>query len=478
MLSSNFDFEILVFLAYIFVIIFYSLFEFCCLSFIKHNINFEDIFKFLFNVSFLIIFGFSYFVCNFLWFTSSFVYFYFYLFFSFFLLIFLVIFFKTEKTLFLFRFFIFLHFNFLVILFSYNLLIIFVGLEILTYVLYIFLMLKKDYNSAVVLRNYFIVNVFISIFFLFSIFLFYRIFGTLDIIEIQKILNSIIFNDSFTLTLYYIVPFICIFIVFGIKLLVFPFQFWAFDVYTWTKNSSYAFLLTVPKIFYLFILLKLSYFFIAIFSIQIFKFFLIFCGFFSLLLGYSLALNTDNIKRLFLYTSTSSSGFYFILLAAFDNYSAQSLNILVIFFFVNLIYSLLLYLFILFLYKDFLIISDLRFLYKSSPFFAYLFAFLLFSYAGFPPFIAFFVKIFFIFMTIKIKNLFIVYLIFYVLAWSPFFYFRIIKTMFISENSINDLKIIGFFNKKSIAFLYSFLIFLQLIILFNIDFFFLILLNF
>lgn len=464
--SLNFDFEFIVILIYLLAVIVYSLLEFFLIKYTEEN--FRCISKFFFFSSLLIIFIFTEIVCRFFCLVKFFFLSFFLGVLTFFLFIFLILFFFTEKNISIYKYFVFLHLNFILILLNYNLLILFISLEILTYIIFLFFVLKKDKRSVVVLRNFFVVNVINSLLFLYALYSLYSNFGSLDLKEISLLLNLLIMNDSFSLSINMLIPFFCFFVVFGIKLLVFPFQFWAFDVYTWTKNTSYAFLLVVPKIFYLFFLIKISFFFLTIFSLEIFKQFLVLVGFFSLIFGYSLAIYTNNIKRLLIYTSTASSGFYFILISSFDNFASQNLKILLIYFFINLFCAHLIYIYLVILYKDFILVSDLKSLYKDSPILTYLFILLFFSYAGFPPFLLFFVKIFFVFFTFKLNNLLIIYLIFYILIWAPFFYFRIFKVIFSTDRA--PISLLGFFYRKNLVFLFIFLLFMYLILLFNIDY--------
>lgn len=360
---------------------------------------------------------------------------------------------------------------------SKNILFIYLVVEIFSVLLFFFLIKVKRFYTAYILKGFYIVNFISGVFFLFGMFLVYRFFGTLDLLEISNILVEIV---GITNDFLFVIPFIILILSVLIKFLVFPFYYWAIDIYDNFNYFVFILNLTIVKNFYVFLLYKYFYFFFSILVIDWVRFFIFWVSILSILLGYFEALFSKTVKQVLFFSSIANSGFGFLILSLNLGNVFFNLNLFLLFFILVFFFSLLLYLLIyLFGFSEILSIFELRKIFLYNPYKGLLLGFIFFVYIGFPPFFIFFLK-FLIFLTLLNLSLIFLFFIMFIVCWSYLFFLRFFVTIFDSISDINKTKKIGFFDKsfegQSIkgytGFLISIYIFFSLLILENFDFLF------
>ncbi|WP_035243930.1 NADH-quinone oxidoreductase subunit N [Desulfonatronovibrio hydrogenovorans] len=173
------------------------------------------------------------------------------------------------------------------------------------------------------------------------------------------------------------------------KLALFPFHFWAADVYQGASNETAAFAATLPKLGAIIVLVRLMAFnpgmevktMLAIFAAL------------SMTIGNLAALNQRDIKRLLGYSSVSHAGFVMMGLVAGGSYGLAAASYYAL---VYMIMNLTIFWVITRLSDNGrnVYVNDLRGLYKSSPVLAFVLAVAAFALVGLPPTAGFTGKLF------------------------------------------------------------------------------------
>lgn len=173
------------------------------------------------------------------------------------------------------------------------------------------------------------------------------------------------------------------------KLALFPFHFWAPDVYQGASNETAAFAATLPKIGAIVILVRLMSFSPGV-EIQTI---LAVLAVVSMTLGNLIALRQSDVKRLLGYSSVSHAGFVVIGLIAGGAYGLAAASYYAL---VYLVMNLTIFWVITRISQDGrnVQITDLRGLYSSSPVLAFVLAVSAFALVGLPPTAGFIGKLF------------------------------------------------------------------------------------
>ncbi len=173
------------------------------------------------------------------------------------------------------------------------------------------------------------------------------------------------------------------------KLALFPFHFWAADVYQGASNETAAFAATLPKLGAIVILVRLMAFAPGV---EVKTLLAIFAAL-SMTIGNLAALNQKDIKRLLGYSSVSHAGFIMLGLVAGGSYGLAAAS------YYGLVYMImnLTIFWVITKLSDSgrnVYVSDLRGLYKSSPIMAFVLAVAAFALVGLPPTAGFTGKLF------------------------------------------------------------------------------------
>jgi len=307
-----------------------------------------------------------------------------------------------------------------------NLIILFLGIEILSIPLYILAGGKKSsYRSNEASFKYFMLGSFATAFFLFGIALVYGASATFYLPEIKNYIAQ--FNGQLPPMLLVGLLFIVIGVAF--KVAVAPFHFWSPDVYEGSPTLVTAFMATVVKTAGFAAFYRLLTIGLVPMPVPLEKALWVMTGL-SLLIGNLAALRQLNFKRLFAYSSIAHSGFIMLAMLSQSPTSAQVLL------YYTFVYSLAtIPLFIIFVLvkresngQESLI--AFRGLYKERPWIAVSAAVLLMSLAGIPPLAGFMAK--YQVFVLSISKGFLVISVFAILmaVVGVYYYFFVVREIF------------------------------------------------
>jgi len=312
---------------------------------------------------------------------------------------------------------------------SLNLIIIFLGLEVLSISSYALAGLKrKDVKSSEAAIKYFLLGSFASGFFVYGLALLY---GASHSIDISGIINY--FKSSPELSMMGLIGLGLVIIGFGFKIAVVPFHMWTPDVYEGAPTPITAFFSVGPKAVGFAVLLRifLSYWRITPESQAIFWLLWI-ISVLTMLVGNLIALRQTNLKRILAYSSIAHAGYILVAILAKDGSSL--LFYLTAYLFMNLgAFAA-----IIALSKkgeEYLELEDYAGVGFKYPWIGATFTIFLLSLAGFPPTAGFLAK-FYIFSAAVREGL-VPLVIIGVLASliSVFYYLRIVVYMYMREPS-------------------------------------------
>ncbi len=203
----------------------------------------------------------------------------------------------------------------LLMIFANDILIIFIGLELMSicfYVLAGFLRLRQKSNESAL--KYFLLGAFMTGFILYGIALIYGISGTTNLTQIYsniKILKNYVFIIGLAL----------IIIGFMFKIGVFPFHMWIPDVYDGAPTVVSGMLSTAGKIAAVGTILPI----ILTLNIVSFKIIFAVAAVATMLYGNIIALAQSNIKRLLAYSSIASAGYIFVGVSAMNEFALKGI---------------------------------------------------------------------------------------------------------------------------------------------------------
>ena len=297
-------------------------------------------------------------------------------------------FFKVEYYFLLYILIFFLSF----IINSYNFLIFFTNLECITLITVILISSSSksntSFNSTI---TYFIVNSFSTILILLAISFLFGYFGTFSY-KLISILFLLPFNKPI-LDLNISISLLLLFSGIFFKLIIFPYNFWVFEVYENIPFNLMVFLLSSSKIIFFF---TVFYFYTFIFFNKFIFLKILFSiiGTFSMIISVLLSLNQFYFRRFLIASSMVNSS---ILLLSFLPLSLSSLNSFFIYLIIDTIlfsfFSIFTFLVMTLFTKDKLFcfsLYDLNLI--NSIFLRFVLSLFVISISGIPPFSIFFLK--------------------------------------------------------------------------------------
>ncbi len=314
----------------------------------------------------------------------------------------------------------------MVLVSAYNLLTIYLGLELMSLPLYAMIALKrKDEKTIEAALKYFVMGAVASGMMLYGMSMLYGATGTLAISEIATRAGAI--WASHLLLFSFSVVFLMLAIAF--KLATVPFHMWAPDVYEGSPTAVTIFISSAPKLAALGMAFRLLAFALP-FMHQKWQPLIVVISVLSVILGNVFAIYQSNLKRLFAYSGISHMGY--VLMGFLSGTQAGFSASL----FYTLVYSLMAvasFGLLLLLSRsgfDSQHIDDLKGLNQRSPLLAAMMLLVLLSMAGVPPLVGFFAKLLIIKSLVDagLVTLAVVAMIFAVVG--GYYYLRIIKTMY------------------------------------------------
>lgn len=318
-----------------------------------------------------------------------------------------------------------------------NLIMLFLGIEILSIPLYILAGGKKSsYRSNEASFKYFMMGSFATAFFLFGVALVYGASATFYLPEIKLYIAT--FNGHLPPMLLVGLLFILIGIAF--KVAVAPFHFWSPDVYEGAPTLVTAFMSTVVKTAGFAAFYRLLGMGMHPLPVPLEKALWVMTGL-TLLIGNLGALRQTNFKRLLAYSSIAHSGF--IMLAMLSQHNASG-SILLYYTFVYSLATVPLFIVFIFVKRASNGLETLHIfqgLYKQKPWLAFMTTILLMSLAGIPLTAGFIAKYQVFVLAISQGYLAISIFAIVMAVIGIYYYFFVVREVFTETMESNPIKI-------------------------------------
>ncbi|MBL7129215.1 MAG: NADH-quinone oxidoreductase subunit N [Ignavibacteria bacterium] len=327
----------------------------------------------------------------------------------------------------------------LLMVFANDLLIIFIGLELMSICFYVLAgFLRNRVKSNESAMKYFLLGAFMTGFLLYGIALIYGATGTTNITRIlanPKVFSSTIFMVGMGLFL----------IGFFFKMGIFPFHMWIPDVYDGAPTVVSGMMSTAGKIAAVGTIVPL----ILYFNLIDFRILFAIAAVVTMLFGNIIALAQTNIKRLLAYSSIASAGYVMVGVASLNDFALKGITYYLIaytfmqlgaFIVVSIIESS----------SDdkkdfkFINLADYKGLAKRNLLLATFLSVFLFSLAGIPPFAGFWGKYYLFYAAIKANLVWLAVIGILLSVVSVYYYIRIIVYMWFQDapDELLDEKVI------------------------------------
>lgn len=328
---------------------------------------------------------------------------------------------------------------------SVHLLTVYISLELSSYSLYILVALRKEQDVGLEAGiKYFLVGIFASAAMLFGIAMLYGTTGASYVEELIQVIPGLISNPAV------IVGLLLTFSGFFFKLAVFPFHFWAPDVYQGATNQVTAYIATASKVAAIAIFVRM----VAVtgegstYLVHV----LVTLSIVSMTLGNLAAIAERDLKRLLAYSTIAHAGYVLIGILSMN---AAGFSGAVFYAFSLLIMKFTAFLVVVQVAFDGgnLRIEQLAGLHRRSPILALTLMISAFSLAGIPPTIGFTGK-FLVFIAAMQKGYFTLVLIAMInVVISLYYYLLIIRAAYLleSEEELSVLRISAAIKSLSVA---------------------------
>jgi NADH-quinone oxidoreductase subunit N len=320
-----------------------------------------------------------------------------------------------------------------------NLLVVYLGLELMTLSLYALVAMRRDHADATeAAMKYFVLGALASGFLLYGLSMMYGATGSLDIAEIFKAIGTGQINKS-------VLVFGTVFVVAGLafKLGAVPFHMWVPDVYHGAPTAVTLLIAGAPKLAAFAITVRLLVEGMSGLGAD-WQQMLIVLSIGSMLIGNVVAIAQTNLKRMLAYSSIAQMGFMLLgftpTVIHVNTFSAANGYSSSMFYMVSYVLTTLgTFGMIMLLSRQGFEseqIDDLKGLAKRSPWFAGVMAVLMFSLAGLPPTVGFYAKLA-VLQAVVSTNVtgYIVLAVVAVLLSlvGAFYYLRVVKVMYFDE---------------------------------------------
>lgn len=306
-----------------------------------------------------------------------------------------------------------------------NLVMLFIGIEILSISLYILAGSKKSsLASNEAAMKYFLMGSFATGFLLFGITLLYGVTGSFDLGTIKTFVSDNAANTSTLL----LVGIILMLIGLAFKISAAPFHFWAPDVYQGSPSIITVFMATVVKTAGIAAFFKLFYTcFIPVADSWRTTIWVL--AALTMAIGNITAVYQTSVKRMLAYSSIAHAGYLLIALLALNNLSSTAVLYYAIAYSLATIASFAV-LIIVQQAKQNDNIDSFKGLAKNNPFLAVMTSIALCSLAGIPPLAGFFAKFYLFSAAIQEHFYWIVIIAVLNSCVGIYYYFRVIVNMF------------------------------------------------
>lgn len=317
-----------------------------------------------------------------------------------------------------------------------NLLVVYLGLELMSLSLYALTALRRDHSmSTEAAMKYFVLGALASGFLLYGMSMVYGGVGTLDLADIARKYAAGQVNST-------VLVFGVVFIVAGLafKFGAVPFHMWLPDVYQGAPTAASLLIAAGPKLAAFAIAFRLladGMLGVA----QHWQQMLIVLAVLSLVLGNLIAIAQTNLKRMLAYSTISQIGFVLLGMAsgvvggktdATPDAFGSSMFYVITYVLTTLgTFGLIQLLARRGFESD--EIADLRGLNRRSPWLAFTMLVMMFSLAGIPPFVGFYGKLFVLQAVLHAGHLWLAVLAVLFSLVGAFYYLRVVKVMYFDE---------------------------------------------
>lgn len=323
-----------------------------------------------------------------------------------------------------------------------NLVMLFLGLEIMSISLYVLAGgKKKSIASNEASFKYFLMGSFASAVLLFGIALIYGASGSFYLSDISKYVTA----NKLHLPAFFYTGIVMMVIGLSFKVAAAPFHFWAPDVYQGSPTLINAFMATVAKTASFAAFFRLTYGCLSDLggSLQT----LLWCtAVLTMLAGNITGLLQTRVKRLLAYSSIGHTGFLLIAMVAMNQYSASSILYYTLAYSVSTIAGFAVLILVKSAHGGDGSIDSFNGLYKTSPFHALVMTLSMLSLAGIPVTAGFFAK-YYIFVA-AVKGGFYWLTIIGVLTalMGIFYYFKLLYAMYLKDGNLPKLQTDIYYN--------------------------------
>ena len=334
-----------------------------------------------------------------------------------------------------------------------NLLTLYLGLELMALPTYALVAMRHNNEKSVEAAiKYFILGALASGFLLYGMSMLYGVTGSLDLIEIFKIVADPRVNHL-------VMAFGLVFIVAGLafKLGVVPFHMWVPDVYQGAPTAVTLMIAAAPKLaaFALLFRLLINTLLPLLGDWQPM---LVILAVLSLVLGNVTAIAQTNLKRMLAYSAIAQMGFVLLgMLSVFDEHAFSASLFYVITYVLTTLGSFGLLMVLSRKGHDCETLDDLKGLNQKHPWFAFIGLVMMFSLAGIPPTVGFAAKLGVLEALVDAEHTFLAIVAVMASLVGAFYYLRVVKVMYFDQ-PVYDTTISGSGFAKGILGLNSILV--------------------
>ena len=310
-----------------------------------------------------------------------------------------------------------------------NLLTLYLGLELMALPTYALVAMRhNDEKSVEAAIKYFILGALASGFLLYGMSMLYGVTGSLDLIEIFKIVADPRVNHL-------VMAFGLVFIVAGLafKLGVVPFHMWVPDVYQGAPTAVTLMIAAAPKLaaFALLVRLLVNTLLPLLGDWQPM---LVILAVLSLVLGNITAIAQTNLKRMLAYSAIAQMGFVLLgMLSVFDEHAFSASMFYAITYVLTTLGTFGLLMILSRKGHDCETLDDLKGLNKKHPWFAFIGLVMMFSLAGIPPTVGFAAKLGVLEALVDAEHTFLAIVAVMASLVGAFYYLRVVKVMYFDQ---------------------------------------------
>jgi NADH-quinone oxidoreductase subunit N len=310
-----------------------------------------------------------------------------------------------------------------------NMLTLYLGLELMALPTYALVAMRHSSEKSVEAAiKYFILGALASGFLLYGMSMLYGVTGSLDLIEIFKVVADPRINHL-------VMAFGLVFIVSGLafKLGVVPFHMWVPDVYQGAPTAVTLMIAAAPKIAAFALLFRLLVNTLLPLMGD-WQPMLILLALLSLIVGNVTAIAQTNIKRMLAYSAIAQMGFVLLgMLSVFDDHAFSASMFYVTTYVLTTLGTFGLLMVLSRKGYDCETLDGLKGLNKKHPWFAFIGLIMMFSLAGIPPTVGFAAKLGVLEALVDAEHTFLAVIAVIASLIGAFYYLRVVKVMYFDE---------------------------------------------